>query len=55
MLANIAFDLLIGSVPVIGDLIDAVFRCNQRNAALLRRSLADRYDLAHQMADPPTS
>lgn len=42
MLLNIAIDWLIGSVPVAGDVFDAVFRCNLRNAALLRAHLEER-------------
>ncbi|MBU6165274.1 MAG: DUF4112 domain-containing protein [Alphaproteobacteria bacterium] len=37
MLANIAVDAAIGSVPLAGDLFDLLFRSNSRNLALLRR------------------
>lgn len=39
MLLNIAVDWLIGSIPLVGDIFDIGFRCNQRNAALIREAL----------------
>ncbi|KAM5345537.1 hypothetical protein ACJ41O_011398 [Fusarium nematophilum] len=42
MLANIIFDFGIGIVPFIGDLADAVFRANTRNAALLEAYLREQ-------------
>ena len=41
MLANIAIDTLVGSVPVIGDLFDAGWKSNNRNVALIERHMAD--------------
>jgi hypothetical protein len=41
MLANVLFDLVIGAVPVAGDLADMWFRANARNVALLREYLGD--------------
>lgn len=40
MLANIGIDALVGAVPLLGDLFDAGFKANNRNVALLERSLA---------------
>lgn len=37
MTINVAFDLLAGAVPIIGDLFDAGFKANLRNLALLER------------------
>jgi len=37
MIANVAIDTVVGSVPVIGDLFDASWKSNQRNVALLER------------------
>lgn len=34
---NVAADLAVGSVPVLGDLFDIGFKANRRNVALLRR------------------
>jgi hypothetical protein len=36
MVTNIAIDVAVGSVPLIGDLFDFGFRANQRNMNLLR-------------------
>ncbi|HLZ05987.1 MAG TPA: DUF4112 domain-containing protein [Bradyrhizobium sp.] len=36
MLANVAFQGVVGTVPVAGDAIDVLFRANMRNARLLR-------------------
>jgi hypothetical protein len=41
MLANVLVDLLLGSVPIAGDLADIWFRANARNVALLREYLGD--------------
>ncbi len=35
MLGNLGIDLVLGSVPIVGDIADVAFRKNQRNAALL--------------------
>ncbi len=35
MFINILLDLLIGSIPVIGDLFDVYWKANERNAAIL--------------------
>ena len=37
MLANIAFDAFSGSVPVLGDVLDAVWKANMRNLRLVDR------------------
>jgi hypothetical protein len=39
MLLNVVVDLLIGSIPVVGDAFDVVFRANRRNVNLLARHL----------------
>lgn len=39
MALNVAFDGLVGVVPVAGDLFDAAFKANRRNVRLLRRHL----------------
>lgn len=35
MLANIAIDLVIGAVPILGDVFDIAFKANTRNLAIL--------------------
>lgn len=37
MAANAAIDLLVGTIPLLGDLFDIGFKANRRNVALLRR------------------
>ncbi|KIT16887.1 DUF4112 domain-containing protein [Jannaschia aquimarina] len=40
MAFNIALDWVVGSVPLVGDLLDLGLKANRRNAALLRKHLA---------------
>lgn len=42
MLMNVIFDFVIGLVPFIGDLADALYKCNTRNAVLLERYLREK-------------
>ena len=37
MLGNVAFDSMIGVVPLLGDLFDVAFKANTRNLKLLER------------------
>ena len=41
MVLNTLVDLVVGLVPVVGDLFDFVFKSNARNVALFRRYAAD--------------
>ena len=41
MAANIALDLLVGAVPVLGALFDVVLKANLRNVAVLERQAAE--------------
>jgi uncharacterized protein DUF4112 len=41
MLANVLLDLLLGALPIAGDLADMWFRANERNVRLLREFLRD--------------
>jgi TctA family transporter len=41
MLTNIAIDTVIGSVPVLGTVIDAVWKANERNVALLEQEFGE--------------
>lgn len=43
MLINIALDFAIGLVPILGDLADAAFKCNTKNARLLELHLDRKY------------
>ena len=39
MLANVGFDTVVGSVPLVGDLFDFLFRSNSMNLRLIKRHL----------------
>lgn len=41
MVANVAIEAVLGSIPFAGDLFDAAFKANSRNLALLTRYHAD--------------
>lgn len=38
---NTGLDFLIGSVPLVGDVFDMVYKANRRNFAILRRELSE--------------
>lgn len=40
MTANVVVDLLVGSVPILGDVFDTRWRANRRNIELLREHLS---------------
>ena len=40
MLLNVAIDLIVGVVPVVGDVADVVWKSNAKNFALLERHAA---------------
>jgi hypothetical protein len=40
MLLNTLVDFLVGAVPVVGDLLDILWKSNRRNADLLRSEIA---------------
>lgn len=42
MMINVIIDFVIGLVPFIGDLADAVYKCNTRNAVILEKHLRQR-------------
>jgi hypothetical protein len=42
MLLNVIFDFVVGIIPFIGDVADAAFRANTRNAALLESHLREK-------------
>jgi hypothetical protein len=41
MVTNIAIDGFVGSIPVLGDAFDVLWRANRKNVALLREHLED--------------
>lgn len=42
MVANIAIDTLVGSMPILGDIFDAAWKSNKKNVALLKRASAEQ-------------
>lgn len=42
MLVNVLFDFVIGFIPIVGDLGDAIYKCNTRNSVLLEDYLRRR-------------
>jgi hypothetical protein len=44
MLVNILIDVLAGSVPILGDILDASFKANARNMRLLLDAIESRQD-----------
>src|SRR5688500_9337623 len=40
MLGNVGLDLLVGAVPLLGDLFDVAFKANRRNLELFRTAAA---------------
>ena len=43
MTFNIAVDFMVGLIPFVGDLADAAFKCNTKNAALLEDYLMKKH------------
>jgi hypothetical protein len=41
MVANVGIEVVVGSIPVLGDMFDIAWRANRRNYALLAGSLAE--------------
>lgn len=46
MAANIAVDLAIGAIPLVGDVFDVYWKSNLRNARLLEKHLTDKLTTA---------
>lgn len=42
MMINVVIDFFIGLVPFLGDIADAVYKCNTRNAVLLEKHLREK-------------
>ena len=50
MLGNVAVDVAIGSVPVVGALFDTLWKANEKNVALVERHVEGRSDLGGGIA-----
>lgn len=48
MMFNIIIDFFIGLVPFIGDLADAIYKCNTRNAIILEKHLRNKANKANK-------
>lgn len=53
MIANVAMDGLVGTVPVAGDVFDAMFKANLKNLRLLKNSLRRRGLLPEEDVEKP--
>ncbi|EMG46884.1 hypothetical protein SBY92_005212 [Candida maltosa Xu316] len=43
MMANVMFDFGIGLIPLVGDFINVLYKCNSRNFVLLEKHLVKKY------------
>jgi len=57
MVSNVIIDFVIGLVPFVGDLADAVYKCNTRNAVILEKHLRQKgkKTLKNQRGQPDMS
>lgn len=46
MVSNVIFDFVIGLIPFLGDVADALYKCNTRNVVLLERHLREKGQIA---------
>lgn len=44
MMANVMFDFAIGLIPLVGDFINIMYKCNLRNFVLLEQHLVEKYN-----------
>lgn len=52
MVTNIVIDMVLGSVPLIGDLFDFSFKSNTKNVKLLEDELPDLRDTPSELLNP---
>lgn len=50
MMANVTFDFVIGLIPIVGDFINIMYKCNLRNFVLLEKHLVDKYSAQEHSA-----
>ncbi len=48
MVSNVGIEVLVGAVPVLGDVFDIAWRANRRNYALLEGSMAEPTQVEHR-------
>lgn len=44
MMFNVACDFCLGLVPIVGDFINVLYKCNSRNFVLLEKHLVEKYN-----------
>ncbi|KND99759.1 hypothetical protein QG37_03172 [Candidozyma auris] len=44
MMVNVACDFGIGLIPLVGDFINVLYKCNSRNFVLLEKYLVEKYE-----------
>lgn len=55
MMANIMFDFGVGLIPLVGDFINVLYKCNSRNFILLEKHLVQKYSKGgHAVVEPVT-
>lgn len=50
MMFNISFDFGIGLIPIVGDIVNIMYKCNSRNFILLEKYLMDKYSNESKIA-----
>ncbi|KAI5961724.1 hypothetical protein CANMA_003701 [Candida margitis] len=55
MMANVSFDFGIGLIPLVGDFINVLYKCNSRNFVLLEKHLIKKYGKASAMKSVPAT
>lgn len=53
MMVNIMFDFGIGLIPLVGDFINVLYKCNSRNFVLLEKHLVEKYSKGTHAAVQP--
>lgn len=48
MLGNVGVDVAVGTIPVLGELFDIVFKANRKNMQMLEKHLAERSNPLHK-------
>lgn len=52
MMSNVLLDFGIGLIPIVGDLINIMYKCNSRNFILLEKHLIKKYEGTNHAAEP---
>lgn len=52
-LFNIIVDFLIGLIPIVGDIVEVMYKANSRNALVLEKHLKKKGQIALGLREPP--